>query len=360
MLQVFKSILEIPDHAWYDLSSDNHYNPFLNQEWFQIYTEYVKPAGKTPIIFAIHSDNKETISLLPCWYNTTKRIKTLESLSNFYTPIYTPLINKVSSDIYEVMKIAISEITDYKKWDVIIFWPMDPASDAYSSLIHTFKSKKWPLLREVCFANWYQPVHGCGFEDYFKNRPSRLRNTLARKQKKYNSLQNAKIDIITQKEDVEEGIINYQSVYTKSWKLPEIYPHFIPNLIRSAANNNLLRLGIMKIDEEAVAAQFWIVCDKHAFIYKLAYDQAYKEYSPGSLLTMEMMRYVIDVDNVVEIDFLTGDDTYKQDWMDNRRERWKITAFNPHSIKGLFSSIKPLMKNKIKVIADNCLHRSAS
>ena len=36
---------------------------------------------------------------------------------------------------------------------------------------------------------------------------------------------------------------------------------------------------------------------------------------------MKLMRHVIDVDQVREVDFGSGDDAYKKDWMSDRRER---------------------------------------
>ena len=38
------------------------------------------------------------------------------------------------------------------------------------------------------------------------------------------------------------------------------------------------------------------------------------------------MAYVIDTDKVAEIDFLTGNDAYKQDWMSDRRERFALSC----------------------------------
>ena len=37
-----------------------------------------------------------------------------------------------------------------------------------------------------------------------------------------------------------------------------------------------------------------------------------------------MMEYVIDTDKVEEIDYLTGNDRYKQEWMSEKRQRWKL------------------------------------
>jgi CelD/BcsL family acetyltransferase involved in cellulose biosynthesis len=47
-----------------------------------------------------------------------------------------------------------------------------------------------------------------------------------------------------------------------------------------------------------------------------------------------MMEHAIDVEHVNEVDYLTGDDRYKKDWMSQRRERWGILALNPRSLRG--------------------------
>jgi CelD/BcsL family acetyltransferase involved in cellulose biosynthesis len=85
-----------------------------------------------------------------------------------------------------------------------------------------------------------------------------------------------------------------------------------------------LRLAILYIEETPVAAQFWLVAHTKASIFKLAYDEAWKNYSPGSILTQFLMQYVIETDRVEEIDFLTGNDAYKRDWMSERRKHWGL------------------------------------
>jgi CelD/BcsL family acetyltransferase involved in cellulose biosynthesis len=72
-----------------------------------------------------------------------------------------------------------------------------------------------------------------------------------------------------------------------------------------------------------------------ANIYKVAYDEAYKKYGPGTLLTAVLMEQVIDRDHVIEVDFLIGDDTYKKIWMSHRRERWGVISYNLGTVRGL-------------------------
>jgi CelD/BcsL family acetyltransferase involved in cellulose biosynthesis len=73
----------------------------------------------------------------------------------------------------------------------------------------------------------------------------------------------------------------------------------------------------------------WIVSERRAEIYKVAYDEAFKQLSPGTALTAKLMQHVIDIDGVDEVDYLIGDDPYKKSWMGARRERWGIEAIRP-------------------------------
>jgi len=86
------------------------------------------------------------------------------------------------------------------------------------------------------------------------------------------------------------------------------------------------RLAILYVQGRPIAAQLWFVHQRKASIFRLAYDEAWKQYSPGSILTSFLMKYVIDTDKVEEIDFLSGNDSYKQDWMSERRERYLLSC----------------------------------
>jgi CelD/BcsL family acetyltransferase involved in cellulose biosynthesis len=103
------------------------------------------------------------------------------------------------------------------------------------------------------------------------------------------------------------------------------------------ARNGWLRLGFLFLDDVPISAQFWLTCNSCAYILKTVYDQAYKKYSPGKVLTAELARYVIDVDNVSVIDYQHGDEAYKQDWTPKRRERKGLIVYN-NSIKGRYLS----------------------
>ena len=111
-----------------------------------------------------------------------------------------------------------------------------------------------------------------------------------------------------------------------------------------------LRLGVAWLKDEPVAAQLWIVAGGKANIYKLAYHEGYKSYAPGTLLTAMLMQHVMEQDRVAEIDYLIGDDAYKKSWMNQRRERWGLIAYNPRSLAGLLGLVRELAGRTLKLV----------
>jgi CelD/BcsL family acetyltransferase involved in cellulose biosynthesis len=115
-----------------------------------------------------------------------------------------------------------------------------------------------------------------------------------------------------------------------------------------AARNKLL-LGMLYFQERPVAAQLWILHADIASILKLAYDDTFREYSFGTILTYRLIMFAIDEMKVKSIDYLTGDDAYKKDWMSLRRERRGNMAFN-RTIRGRILAtselgLKPSLKS---------------
>jgi hypothetical protein len=173
------------------------------------------------------------------------------------------------------------------------------------------------------------------FDTYMQARPRQIQNTYSRKSKKFVSDPSAKLEIVTAPEDVERAMQAYQSVYMKSWKQPEPYPAFVPGWADTCARHGWLRLGIAWVNGVPIAAQFWFTMNRRAYIFKLAYDEDYSKLSAGTILTAHMMKHALDVDKVTEIDYLSGDDDYKRNWMTHRRERHGLLACNLLTLVGL-------------------------
>src|SRR5687767_13722369 len=134
----------------------------------------------------------------------------------------------------------------------------------------------------------------------------------------------------------------YEKVFAKSWKKPEPYGSFVRQWALICARNNWLRLGVAWLGDLPIAAQFWFTMHGRASIFKLAYDEEYSQLSAGTVLSAHMFSHALDVDRVLEIDYLTGDDAYKQSWMTQRRQRSGILACNTMTLCGLHTVAQDL------------------
>ena len=196
-------------------------------------------------------------------------------------------------------------------------------------LRRAFRSAGWfPFVNEKT-GNWFVRTEGLDFAAYWAARPARLRNTVRRKAKA------AALDIRIFDRFDPEAWSAYESIYRASWKPEEGSFDFLRALAEQEGAAGTLRLGIARKDGEPVAAQLWLVENGEATIHKLAYREDSRAYSPGSILGEAMFRHAIDRDRVRVIDYGTGDDAYKAEWMDERRPLWQLTAYNPRTFAGL-------------------------
>ncbi len=309
---------------------------FLSLPWFRTLT--AAALSESPLrIYALAADADTVQALMPMRAATVRNrffsFRQLAAAANFYTPLFAPLVADSMSAQAGMEALARAIAAETARWDTVALYPMDGDHRLYAATLSAFRAAGMAVQTYRCFANWYLKVNGRSFDEYAASLPPRLRNTLKRKEKQLAGGR-LRMEIITGGAELERGIEAYHAVYRASWKPPEAFPRFMPELIRSCAREGWLRLGVAYIDGQPAAAQVWIVAAGVASIYKLAYDQAFVKYSVGSLLTARLMRQVIDLDGVHEVDFLSGDDAYKRDWMSHRRERRGIMAFNLRTFRG--------------------------
>lgn len=181
--------------------------------------------------------------------------------------------------------------------------------------------------------NWYTKQL-VSIEEYLRARPSQLKNTIKRRIKKLDRENDWNIEYATDVESFQALFQDYKDIYQNSWKGNEYSYAFIESVCLSALTRNQLRLAVLYIDGKPAAAQIWFVVNKRASIFKLAYDPCYQSLSVGSILTMDLFTTVIEQDAVVEVEYGTGNEPYKKDWVDQLRQRVIIDIYNEHTLRG--------------------------
>jgi hypothetical protein len=266
--------------------------------------------------------------------------RNLASLTNAHS-LEHGILHTPGADLDTGLAAILSELlAERPQWDCLSLSELDPREPSYAALVGTLR--RAGLLVERCFSSgtWYEETAGLSFPDYLSARPSELRNTWHRKRRKIGRSNRLTRSFVDDDKSLDQAIGDYETVYAASWKPTELFPDFIPALIRLAGKLRALRLGIYHLDGIPAAAQFWILWKGRAVICKLAHDRRFDDLSLGTLLTMEMFERVLTYDRPHEISLGRGDDPYKKLWLPKRRERWGITAANPRTWRGLRLGLK--------------------
>lgn len=323
-------------------------NFFSTLAWYKNFVDTVIEEESLQYRFLIAEKSSKIHVILPVKFSTTgSGCRQLFSLSNYYSPIFQIYYDRSPNSTGVTLHSFFKALkTGPVRWDILELRPL--SQEDHSFISQQLEKANVPFVPFFCFGNWYLEVNHRSFDEYFSDLCSRVKNTVNRKIRQFEKLEGSKIEIISSLTDLDSAINLYEKIYCSSWKTEESYPEFIRGLVKMAGNQGCLRLGIAYLNDIAIAAQIWIVTDNTAYIFKLAYIEEYKKNSAGSILTAKLLRHVIDIDKVDVVDFLSGDDPYKKEWMSHRRERWGLIAYNTTSSRGKYEMIKAKTRYYLK------------
>jgi len=301
---------------------------FLSRPWFESLTATALDDEHSMVLACVVAGDK-VMAMLPLMEHTGVQI--WYSLRHGFTPFYSLLL--LDDDQEQVLNCLAQALRELPVKGLLL----EPVADDdknLSNLQRELETAGFNCEHSFRHYNWFYRLQGQSFKDYMAARPAQLRNTIARKKRKLEREHGFDIRLYTG-DEVPQNMADYYAVYNASWKQNEItnaefLDHFVKRFSLAGSSGagssgvGWSRLAILYIKGQPVAAQLWFVCHGKASIFRLAYDKAWRRYSPGSLLTSFLMEYVIDTEKVSEIDFLTGNDAYKQDWMSERRERFLL------------------------------------
>ncbi|HEY9093159.1 GNAT family N-acetyltransferase [Parasphingorhabdus sp.] len=307
---------------------------FDRLEWLAQLHALCLPGNQPLIVHSAESSAEAWLFLMK------KGAGSYTALANWYNFTYRPIF---ADDYDKNVKLALLTSIARKlpfHCHRIEIAPVPDEDQAASLTEQAFRQAGWIVFKAKADDNHILSVNGRTFEEYWSGRPGKLRNTVRRKAKK--NLVSIRIETIFS----DEHWNHYLDVYAQSWKPEEGNPDFLKNLAKQEGSAGCLRLGLAYIDNVPVAAQFWTVENGEALIHKLAHVEDATKSSPGTLLSVAMFRHVIDVDGVKLIDFGTGNDSYKREWMEDVRPRYRLEMFWPKSPL----SWLPILRNTISTL----------
>lgn len=290
-----------------DSSAQNARAPFDRVEWYALLAN----TGMRPLIATAHdadqtaamalTENNGHITPLRNWYSFTWRQLAREGEQG--SRLLTEIASQLKSKAYRVT-----------------LEPIPDEEGSATRLADAFDRAGWHVQVTQCDTNHILKVNGRSFNEYWASRPGPLRTTLKRKSKKVETQIVSHFD--------KELWAAFEAIYHASWKPEEDQPGMLREFAMEEGQAGRLRLGIAMDNGLAVAAQFWTVENSNAFIHKLAHVESARKLSAGTTLSAALFKHVIDEDRVDLVDFGTGTQPYKADWMEDIRPRYRIVCLN--------------------------------
>lgn len=321
---------QLPNGANALFAEAEKHSIFFSRLWFETLASAALEREQT-LLLACVQDGDKVLAILPL-----KQIgESLYALtSSYYSSLYTILlVENAPPTILECLAQGLLQ----SPFQSLCLEPIAEDDPVMQQLQNSMAAYGATSHRYFCFYNWVHPLLGQSFAEYMAKRPAKVCHTIARKQRKLAREREYEIQLF-QQDNLQQGLADYHAIYQASWKAQQALVDFINQLVVVLSASGYLRFAVLYIEEQPAAAQIWFVVHRKASIFRLAYDEAWKTYSPGSILTQYLMQHVIDIDQVTEIDFLTGNESYKQDWMTERRERWGLRWSLAHKPQSHFSS----------------------
>jgi len=281
--------------------------PFDRTEWYSLLSD----TGLVPLI-ALASDGEAAAALA-----LTEDSGRIAPLRNWYSFTWRQLAPATAHGSRLLLEIARQLKSRGHR---VTLEPVPDEDGSATRLCEAFSQAGWRVEASQCDTNHVLHLYGMDFEQYWSQRPGPLRTTLKRKRGKVETR------VMTQ---FDERLWDaYEAIYAASWKPEEDHPAMLREFARQEGKAGRLRFGIAWHKGEPVAAQCWTVEQGTAFIHKLAYLESARSLSAGTTLSAALFQHVIDVDKVALVDFGTGDQSYKADWMNAVRPRYRIDCLD--------------------------------
>lgn len=321
-------------------------NPFMCGTWLREFETRLLRANERACYVVVEDETRPRL-MLPLIVESHRRLPVVKvrAMANFYTNIYAPITGEgfgTADDLALLAQALTGFLLDtFPRAALIELAPLRGETRLHGTLQEAFAARGYVIRRFHKTANWYEPFDGPpDYDDYLARRPGQLRSTLKRKGRLLARETTSRIDITGPQDDIDAALDDFERVYQDSWKPEESHPEFIRAVMKHLIAGDFARTGVLYVDDEPAAAQIWLRIGDHWGVFKLSYRPRFSKYSVGSLLTAAMIKEFLAMPGTRCIDFLSGDDAYKADWVSVKGEHWGLECINTHCASGKLLSLK--------------------
>jgi CelD/BcsL family acetyltransferase involved in cellulose biosynthesis len=175
--------------------------------------------------------------------------------------------------------------------------------------------------------NYFLTLEFSSGEAWFASQSRKLRGDTRRKTEKMQSRGAVAFHVHQKNTAVPSAIIDtlyaqkaawFAQRYTQGAFAKDGIKAFLYALAQDAAQRGELYLAWLSSGNTIVACHMGFVRKNTLYLYHTTYENTYAEFSPGAILMTETIKAAIDM-GLHELDFMRGDETYKQRFASDHR-----------------------------------------
>lgn len=343
-------VLENIIPKWEDLQGNfREITIFQDISWLKSWW-YYKSRTKdiTPYIIEIKEKDK-TIGIIPLYILPVRfakmQFRILKPIGSELSDYLIPILSKEYLPD-KLIKVALAKINeDESSWDCLE-WGGVPEDSALGQVLANEQLLNPKIIKGTREDTCPYLVLNPDVELVKQKFSKKFLKEILYKERKLSREGDFTFSRVTSEQEIEPMMNIFFQLHCERWantdtpsrfRFSEAREHAImtaKNLFKS----NLLYLASISLNDEAIVIHYGMDDGKRSYLYLHAINIKYSKFSPGSLLAYYLIMEACKSGHEV-VDFLKGDEDYKEKWGTEEKYNKKYTIFN-HSLRSfLYKSL---------------------
>lgn len=311
--------------------------PFDRRAWFRRVRRH---DGSVPLACRAASEGAL------CWlFLKRDGAGAVSSLSNAFSHTFRPVFSgNPDPERQRAMLVAIARRLRMARPRIasLTLWPVLATGGSANLLLDSLLAAGWKGFARETSAIWTANVAGLSFDAYWAARPAHLRNAFASEIAKATFETQIFTRIGTEAWEAFEDVARTGASY------PGGASEFLRETAAAESEAGSARLGLCRVDDAVVAAQFWTVENCVARLLASARSDGASGLSPETILTAAMLSHLIDKDKAETIEFAMGYEEGAADWADDFARLFRLEAYNPATLAGLWGATRARLAGLVR------------
>lgn len=258
-----------------------------------------------------------------------RRAAHLESTCNFHTPLFGILAEDeaaAASMARELFRDAPARVT---------LTTLEPEGATLVACKEAAEEAGYRVLLRPHLVSPYVDLR-YGWNEYRRTRHGQLLRNLRRGRRQLEAIGPLKVEIVSGGEALDERLDEAFQVEASGWKARtgiaiQSRPHtlhFYRRMAQWAASHGALRLYLLRLGNRALAMCLTLQQHEHCCMMKGGYDEEFKRFSPGNLLTEALIEDCAKR-GVKRVEIYGEAETYQPTWATGTIQYMRLEAFAP-------------------------------